>query len=101
LETSGNDTGTGRLSTRQLLTYFLAGLAMVAMLVMAPFFLSAGLMAPLWAVAGLVVVWLVLFVLGCVWFRRRPLRTLPIPVVAALIWYGTMSAGGAWLGWTP
>ena len=89
------------MTTGRKVAYAAAGLAMVAMLVLAPFFLSAGLMAPLWAVVGLVVVWLILFVLGCVWFRRRPLWTLPIPVVAAAIWFGTMSAGEAWLGWTP
>lgn len=100
METRGGDPKTGRLSTRQLLAYVGAALAMLAMLVLAPFFLSAGLMAPLWAVVGLVVVWLVLFGLGCAWFRRRPLWTLPIPVVAALIWFGTMTAGETWLGWT-
>ena len=92
---------TGRMSNRQLLTYIGAAVAMLAMLVIAPFFLSAGLMAPLWAIVGLVVVWLALFVLGCMWFRRHPLRTLPLPVIAALVWYGTMSAGETWLGWTP
>ena len=100
METRPDSTATGRLSTRQLVTYIAAGVAMVAMLVIAPFFLAAGLMAPLWAIVGLVVIWLVLFVLGCVWFRRRPLWTLPLPVLAALIWFGTMSAGEAWLGWT-
>ena len=100
MQTHPDVTSTGRLSNRQLLAYIGAGVAMLAMLAIAPFFLAAGLMAPLWAIVGLVAVWLVLFALGCVWFRRHPLRTLPIPVVAALIWYGTMTAGEAWLGWT-
>ena len=101
MRTDNDGVTTGRLSTGQLLSYIGAGVAMVAMLVLAPFFLAAGLMAPVWAVVGLIVVWLVLFVLGCVWFRRRPLWTLPIPVLAVLIWWGTMTAGEAWLGWTP
>jgi hypothetical protein len=39
-------------------------------------------------------------VLGCLWLRRRPLWTLPLPVIAAVIWFGGLSAGEAWLGWT-
>ena len=76
-------------------------LALVAMLVLAPFFLASGLMAPGWAVVVFSVIWVALFVVGCVWIRRRPLWVIPLPFVAAAIWLGGMSAGGAWLGWTP
>ena len=44
---------------------------------------------------------LALFVLGCLWIRRKPLWVIPLPFVAAAIWLGGMSAGEAWLGWTP
>jgi hypothetical protein len=86
--------------TRETLRYVAAAVAMAALVVLAPFFLAAGLVAPLWAVVVLVVVWVALFVLGCLWFRRRPLWTLPLPVVALLVWLGGVSAGSAWLGWT-
>jgi hypothetical protein len=62
--------------------------------------LAAGLMAPGWAVGIFVAVWLVLFGLGCYWIRRKPLWVVPLPFIAAAIWLGGMSAGGAWLGWT-
>lgn len=73
---------------------------MLAMVALAPFFFAAGLVAPLWAVVGFILVWVSLFVLGCLWFRRKPLRTLLLPVAAAAVWIGGMSAGEAWLGWT-
>jgi hypothetical protein len=87
--------------TRTIVRYVLGALALVAMLVLAPFFVSSGLMAPGWAVVVLVIIWLALFVLGCLWIRRKPLWVVPLPFVAAAIWFGVMSAGGAWLGWTP
>jgi hypothetical protein len=87
--------------TRTVVRYVLGALALVAMLVLAPFFVSSGLMAPGWAVVVLVAIWLALFVLGCLWIRRKPLWVVPLPFVAAAIWFGVMSAGEAWLGWTP
>ena len=90
-----------RSGTGQKVAYVVAGIAMLAMLAIAPFFLSSGLMAPLWAVIALIAVWLALFVLGVVWFRRRPWWTLALPAIAVLIWYGTMTAGETWLCWTP
>lgn len=86
---------------RRVVPHVLAAIALAAMLALAPFFLASGLMAPGWAVVTFVVIWLALFVLGCVWIRRRPLRVIPLPFVAAAVWFGGMNAGGAWLGWTP
>jgi hypothetical protein len=80
--------------------YALGILALAALLALAPFFFASGLMAPGWAVVTFVAVWLVLFVAGCVWVRRRPLRVVPLPLLAAAVWVGGMSAGEAWLGWT-
>ena len=87
--------------TRTVVKYVLAALALTAMLALAPFFLASGLMAPGWAVALLMAIWLALSVVGGLWIRRRPLWVIPLPFVAAAIWFGGMSAGGAWLGWTP
>lgn len=75
-----------------------AGLAM--MLVLLPFFLASGLMAPPWGVALLIAVWLGLFVLGVRSYRSRPVLVLLLPVVAAGIWVAVMAGGEATLGWT-
>jgi hypothetical protein len=80
--------------------YLIAGVAMLGMLALAPLYFAAGLMAPGWAVGVLITIWLLLFGLGCWWFRRRPLWVVGIPLVAAAIWFGAMSAGDAFLGWT-
>jgi hypothetical protein len=89
------------MDTKTTLSYLAAAVALIALVAMGPFFFAAGLVAPLWAVVILIIVWVVLFVVGCLWFRRRPWWTLLLPVVAAVVWFGTMSAGEAWLGWTP
>ena len=78
----------------------LAAVAMLAMLAKAPLYFASGLLAPRWAAVLFILVWLVLFGLGCFWFRRRPLWVLGVPVVAAAVWFGGMSAGDVFLGWT-
>ena len=85
--------------TPAVVRYVLAGLALVAMLSLAPFIFASGLMAPGWAVAVFIVMWLALSVVGCLWIRRKPLWVIPLPFVGAAVWFGGMSAGGAWLGW--
>jgi hypothetical protein len=87
--------------TRTVVVHVLAALALAAMLALAPFFFASGLMAPGWAVVVFIAIWLALFVVGCFWIRRRPLWVIPLPFVAAAIWWGGMSAGDVWLGWTP
>jgi hypothetical protein len=85
---------------RTTVKYVFAALALAVMVAIAPFFIASGLMAPGWAVGIFIAIWLALFVLGCLWIRRKPLWVIPLPFVAAAIWLGGMSAGGAWLGWT-
>ena len=66
------------------------------------FFLYAasGLVAPYWGLALLMFIWLVLFVQGCRWWSSHPVRLLLLPLVAFVAWFGIITAGGAWLGWT-
>jgi hypothetical protein len=88
------------METRTVLKYIGAGVAMLAMLVLAPFFLASGLVAPLWAVIALCLIWVAIFVLGCLWFKRKPLWVLPLPVLALLIWLGGVQLGSSVLGWS-
>ena len=78
----------------------LGGIALALTVALAPFFVASGLMAPGWAVAAFIAVWAALVVLAALWIRRHPLRVVPVPFIAAALWLGGMSAGGAWLGWT-
>ena len=61
---------------------------------------ASGLLGPNWLPAPLVALWLVLFVLACRWFGRRPYAVLLLPVVAAVVWFGVVMAGHAFFGWT-
>ncbi|MBJ7359967.1 hypothetical protein [Nocardioides sp.] len=61
---------------------------------------ASGLVAPYWAVGVLLVVWLVLMVVTCRWFMPYPKRTLVMPVVALVVWFGAVTAGGVLLDWT-
>ena len=66
------------------------------------FFLYAasGLLAPGWAVVSLLLLWLVLFVLACRWWSRRPRGVAGVGLLSILLWFALVNAGGAWLGWT-
>ena len=77
-----------------------AGLAMAALAVIGVFYAAAGLVAPLWAVVALMILWGMLVVLGIRWFRRMPLRVLPLPIVAVLVWLCVITLGEQLLGWT-
>ena len=57
------------------------------------------LLAPLWAVAGLLAIWTGLLVAAVRWWRR-PLLILMLPVIDAAVWFAVISAGGYFLGWT-
>ncbi|WP_122817995.1 hypothetical protein [Nocardioides pantholopis] len=67
----------------------------------AVFFLYAAswLVAPWWGVAGLLALWLVLFVQACRWWTPRPTWVLAVPVVAGVAWFVVILAGAVWGGW--
>jgi hypothetical protein len=81
--------------------WVLAWIGLAALLITGFFYASSGLLAPAWAVAVLLVVWLILLI-GAIQLMRigRPLYVLPVPVAAWLIWFGALSAGENWLGWS-
>ena len=63
---------------------------------------ASGLIAPLWGIAVLYVVWLGLLAVAVQLVRTRErVRFTPIvPVVAIAVWIAVISLGGAVLGWT-
>jgi hypothetical protein len=92
----------GETQTRpSIIGYVFGGLALAGLLAMSILFIATGLVAPLWAIVGFIAVWLILFVLGCVWIRRHPWRVVLLPAIAAVILFGGLRAGTTLLGWTP
>lgn len=61
----------------------------------------SGLVAPGWAIAVLLLIWVALLVVAARLRRPRPLLVPLVPLAGVLIWLAFISAGGAWLGWTP
>lgn len=74
-------------------------LATLLHLVAGFFYLSSGLVAPLWAVGVLLAIWVALAV---VLFRIRTSgpKTLLVPVAAAAIWFLVLWLGDTFLDWT-
>ena len=81
---------------RHLLGSFvgMCGMASVLFLV-----LASGLVAPAWAVVVLTLVWVVLFVLAVRWFMHHPWRVAALPVLMAVVWFGSVMAGAVFLDW--
>lgn len=61
---------------------------------------ASGLVAPGWAVIGLLALWLALLAVGIRLRHRRPLFTPLVPLAAIVLWFLIITAGGAWLNWT-
>jgi len=73
---------------------------LAAHLVMGFYYAVSGLLAPLWAVAGLLVIWVILLVVGLRLRNRRPWWMLAVPVADLVIWLIVITAGEVFLGWT-
>jgi hypothetical protein len=69
-------------------------------LVVLPWYLASGLVAPAWAVAALLGAWLALLAVGVRLRRTGPLWMLLVPVADVVIWVATVSAGETAGGWT-
>jgi hypothetical protein len=82
------------------LPIFVWAVGLVGHLVMLVWFAASGLVAPLWAVGGLLAVWAVLLLIGLRLRRRRPALMLLIPVVDIGVWVAVINAGERFLGWT-
>lgn len=77
------------------------GLAAVAhLVVLVPFTVASGLVAPLWAIVLLYALWLASAVVLVGLARRRPLLTPVVPVVNALLLWLVITVGEQALGWT-
>ncbi|HEU4421133.1 MAG TPA: hypothetical protein VFR67_01180 [Pilimelia sp.] len=75
-------------------------LGLAAHVALLPFYAASGLLAPMWAIVILLIVWAALFVVAIWLLRTRPLLTPLVPAFAAVFWFLAISAGEAWLGWT-
>ena len=70
-------------------------------LMAAAFFLygASALVAPWWAVALLLFVWLLMFVKACSWWSTEPRRIVALGLAAIALWFVTLLGGAALLGW--
>ena len=66
------------------------------------FFLYAasGLLAPWWAVVGLLVLWVLMLLLAIVWWSLHPRWLVGLAAFALVFWFVTMVAGGILLDWS-
>ena len=86
-----------RTSRRRLLWLVLAA---VLHLVVLPFYVSSGLVAPAWAVVSLLLLWVLLAAALVHLGRRRGAPALLVPPVALALWFLLVTAGEQLLGWT-
>ena len=70
------------------------------LVVLVPFTVASGLLAPLWAVLLLYGLWLAGALLLVKLARPRPFATPIVPAVNALLLWAVISGGEIWLGWT-
>ncbi len=61
---------------------------------------SSGLLAPWYAVVGMMLVWVALFVVATRWWTPYPKRTLWLPLIAVVVWFSVLTLGEAIFDWT-
>lgn len=61
---------------------------------------ASGLLAPLWAIVVLGLLWLAAAAMLVRVARRRPPVAPLVPLANGLLWWAVMMAGENWLGWT-
>jgi hypothetical protein len=71
------------------------------LIVLVPFTLGSGLLAPWWAVVALVAVWAVAAAGLVLLARTRPFATPLVPIVNISLWWLLLTIGERFLGWTP
>jgi hypothetical protein len=82
----------------RIAAYVLA--AALQLVVLVPFTVATGLVAPLWAIVTFYVLWVAGAFVLVLTARRRPLAAPLVPVAnAALLWLG-LTVGQSLLGWT-
>lgn len=87
------------MDVRTVVPRIVAGLGVVGLLAVLPFYVSSGLVAPLWAIVLLLLFWAGLLVCAVRWFTRRPWVVLVLPFVALAVWWGSLTLGEQLLGW--
>jgi len=75
-------------------------IGLVGHLVALGWYAASGLVAPPWAVVGLLVIWAGVLFVGLRLRTRRPAWMLLIPVLDIAIWVAVVWAGDVFLGWT-
>lgn len=85
----------GKMSAGQVVILILATLLH---LVVGYFYLVTGLMAPVWGVGLLLLIWLGLAIWG--YRNRRRALVILVPLVAVAVWFVVLSLGESLLGWT-
>lgn len=55
---------------------------------------------PWWGGAVMLLLWFGMLALSIRWATHRPYVVLAMPIVAMVVWFVVLLAGGAWLGWS-
>jgi hypothetical protein len=70
------------------------------LIVLVPFTVASGLLAPAWAIVLLYGLWAAAAVVLVRTARRNPFAALLVPAANAAVLWLAITAGGTWLGWT-